>query len=316
MGGVGTTAHAISNQGRVLASVRMAHDGVRLLVWDKSETVRIIDSFAKGLEVIGLAMNDVGQVVGTTRDPNRVHRTFLWDPNEVRIAVEASDGVRCIAHGLNNKGQVVGALETAAGPERAFLWDQGSGMQELRTLGGPGGRACSINDAGQVVGFAQKPDDQWHAVLWNPDESVTELGISPPKEWTVCHINNAGLVAGHFGSATDVMCVSVWDEQAGARRLPSIGGDWTEVNALNDAGCLLVVSHHPSMKVLGRGLGRQPQVYLWDASRGFRRVDARWRRMDIRSIGARDINDEGLMVGSVRVKRSRHHYGVLFEPVR
>jgi probable HAF family extracellular repeat protein len=316
MGGVRTTAHAVNNQGQVLASVRMARDGVRVILWDKSETVRVIESLPHGHGVFGLRMNDAGQVAGTTLDPNRVCRMYLWDPNEGRIVLETPEHVRGEVRGLNNRGQIVGVLHTVARPERAFLWGRSGGMRELRTLGGPGGRACSINDAGQVVGFAQTPDDQWHAVLWKPDGSVIELGISLPKEWTVCHINNGGLVAGHFGSATDITCVSVWDERAGARRLPSIGGDWTVVDALNDANCLLVTTHHPSVKVFGRKLERQPQVYLWDASRGFRRVDARWRRMDIRSIGARDINDEGVMIGSVRLKRGRHHYGVLFEPIR
>jgi probable HAF family extracellular repeat protein len=317
LGGVGTRAHSINDHGEVLATVRMAREGPRLVVWDKSDTVRQIDSLAAGCFLEGAALNNAGQVAGTVHEPNGACRAFLWDPTEGKIAVRPPDEAAAYVWGLNDIGQMVGVLKTAAGLQKAFVWDRHDGVRELATLGGPESRACSINGRGQIVGFSQTPDGRWHAAFWKRASRAYDLGLAPPKQWAKVHINNDCLVAGNFGSAADLTCISVWDAKTEPRRLPSLGGISTEVWALNDAGRLLVTTYVEGVKVAGRRILDDSRTYQWDRRRSFRRLSERVGRPDVRTLVAIDINKDGAMIGSLRLKRGpRTSYAVLLEPIK
>ena len=317
MGGVETRAHSINDRGEVLATVRTAREGLRVVVWDKSDTVRQIDSLPAGCYAEGLTLNNKGQAAGTVHEPNGAYHSFLWDPVAGRIAVRPPDGTSASVCGLNDIGEIVGVLKTAAGLQRAFIWDWRNGVRELVTLGGPESRACSIMIAGRIAGFAQTPDGQWHAALWTSSRYVHDLGPAPAKPWVKIHINSTCFVAGNFGSDADLACISVWDTKTPPRRLPHLGGASTEVWALNDAGRLLVTTYVEGVKVAGRRMLDDSRTYQWDRRRGFRRLSERVGRPDVRTLVAIDINKDGAMIGSLRLKRGpRTSYAVLLEPIK
>lgn len=314
MGGVQTAAQAINDQGQVLATVRTAREGVRVLVWDKSETVREVDSFPKASHV-SARLNNQCQIAGTAYNAGGTCRAFFWDADGIRHRLDPSAGKQVHVKALNNRGQVVGHYTVDRGPRHAFVWDATAGMQDLGTFGGTESLACDINDAGQVVGFVSR-FPQWHAFLWDPNTGMRRLGPTKFGPAATCHVNNQGVVAGQFGSADDETCVSIWTDETGARRLPSVGGDWVQVRALNDAGrVLLAASHSGSWKLLGRRLLGRSESYLWDSEGGFRGLERHLGRRDVRGFTALDINEDGVMVGSLRLEKPYYSYGVLLEPL-
>ena len=117
--------------------------------------------------VSALAMNDVGQVVGTTSN-----QAFLWEKGKVtslaRLPLPAPlTNTQVTA--INNKGQIVGGTKygycpTGMTPEErakmpqshAWLWEKGT-MTDLGV-----GEALAINDRGQVLIQSREGGRIWH----------------------------------------------------------------------------------------------------------------------------------------------------------
>lgn len=104
------------------------------------------------------AINDTGQVVGSTSTDDGDDHAFITDPDGMGMrdlgTLSGDDGFdESFALGINNGGQVVGRSHTTVGYVHAFITGpDGMGMRDLGTLGGNESFANDINDAGQVVG--------------------------------------------------------------------------------------------------------------------------------------------------------------------
>src|SRR5262249_17841771 len=153
-------------------------------IWTKKGRMRDLGFLPGGDYSVATAINDAGQVVGTSNSTNGMHG-FLWTSatglsqltslhskdsssayaiNQSRQIAGASGGHAALwtansikdlgaldgdwseAHGLNNMGQVVGVANTQSGPH-AFLWANKSGMKDIGVLpGDSSSRANHIND--------------------------------------------------------------------------------------------------------------------------------------------------------------------------
>ena len=125
------------------------------------------------------AVNDLGQVVGTSYTANEIH-PFLWQ-NGTMTDLGTLGGTWAVAgwapgvaRTVNAVGQVVGASTTAGNAEtHAFLWQNGT-MTDLGTLGGISSQAIAVNALGQVAGWASTPNEaERRPVLW-------ETSLRPP----------------------------------------------------------------------------------------------------------------------------------------
>lgn len=127
-----------------------------------------------GIESAGNAINNLGQVVGSSVTSDGATRAFRTAANSA-INAATDDlgtlgGSSSTAFDINDKGQVVGSSTTASGATHAFLTDANSGIDandDLGTLGGNFSIAYSINESGLVVGDSQLADGSNRAFIYD-----------------------------------------------------------------------------------------------------------------------------------------------------
>jgi probable HAF family extracellular repeat protein len=184
-------------------------------VW-RDGKVQSLPTYAGDADGLALAINDRGQIVGssgtcTTFQPNTlinlmgVH-PILWengkaiDLGNLGGATGAAGGN--IAWDLNNRGQVIGVSDLAGDTTfHAFLWTKQAGIKDLGTLPGDTySMGISINDGGDVVGLSLDQNFNGRAVLWH-NGKTTDINTlipanSPVFLFSGCSINDNGQITG------------------------------------------------------------------------------------------------------------------------
>jgi probable HAF family extracellular repeat protein len=104
------------------------------------------------------AINDSGQVVGSSETAKHETHAFLWEKGKMRDLGVLPGGSGSSAADINKAGGIVGAVQIKGGDDgRAFLWKDGR-MHDLTRSTRMGKsrsilcRAHAINDAGWIVG--------------------------------------------------------------------------------------------------------------------------------------------------------------------
>ncbi|HEX5033185.1 MAG TPA: hypothetical protein VFW62_01780, partial [bacterium] len=143
------------------------------------------------------AVNDQGQVVGSTSTEDSPSRAFLWDEDEGMRDLGALSGSykgQSDAVDINNRGEVLG---NSGG--RAFLYANGV-MRDLdETL--PFSEAIAINDAGQVLlRIAGRP------YLWHNGKKKLLEPLPGDFAATPISLNNRGQVVGESYGACPGSC--------------------------------------------------------------------------------------------------------------
>jgi len=158
--------------------------------------------------VVG-AVNDHGQIVGSSATATGALHAFLWqDGGMTDLGALGGDWSAAIA--VNDHGQVVGNSATASGATHGFLWLDGV-MTDLGTLGGAMSEARAVNDRGQIVGRSATVTGETHAFLWQ-DGAMTDLGTLGEPSSDAHSVNNHGQIAGVAGSTTGVPRVFLWQD--------------------------------------------------------------------------------------------------------
>lgn len=164
-----------------------------------------------GTYSVATAINDRGQVVGTSSTADGAWHGFIWEHGRMTdLGVDSVTGVdnrgdiignmnfptgyhgylmsrgkvtdlgvlpggsQSEAHAINNRGEVVGDADSAAHPgaRGAFTWRNGT-MRELPGLDGTYSNTVTMNDRGQVLGLSMA-SGSLRPVLWQ-NGAITDL---------------------------------------------------------------------------------------------------------------------------------------------
>jgi probable HAF family extracellular repeat protein len=201
-----------------------------------------------GVDSVGNALNDRGQIVGVALFAPRQIRSFLLD-SETRF-----DLGPWVAIDINNPGQVLlqGPLWEIDGTNSCFLRD-GEALIDLGTPPGSQCFAADLNNRGQVVGTIGEGEGRAHtnrAFLWDSG-TITDLG-SLGGGWAIATaLNDRGQIV---GSSTTSQLGSehafLW-ENGRMTDLGAPGAPWSRAVAINNRGQVAVTSGS--------------HVYLWDS---------------------------------------------------
>jgi uncharacterized membrane protein len=264
------------------------------------------------------AINDLGQVVGTTSN----HRAALWAPSSGLRELPLPAGFyHSEAVAINNRGHVVGiAYDRAFGNRQSFifadnvlilltgnkarayhigesdevagesllpgktttapvLWAHGS----IRALGGCcGGSTRSINKNDEAIGDAYDEHGRYYAFLWTETSGLRRIG--PPDRYSsAIAINDLDHVVIQAFSGVYLYSVESSIHLALTSKFPS------HPQAINDCD-VIVGSFGP--------FADADRAFVWDKSLGFQDLntlipsDSGWKLKS-----ATGINDRGEIVG-------------------
>jgi probable HAF family extracellular repeat protein len=150
------------------------------------------------------AINEAGQVVGTSGRGETNHHATLWTAKGAIVDLGTLGGPSSHALGINNRGQVVGQSATADNHIRAFLWYRGE-MTDLGVLdpsaADPFSTAEEINNGGQVVGNSMIGSRR-SPFIWQSGQMQALDGLVAADAYAYA-INNSGQVAGYSATSPD-----------------------------------------------------------------------------------------------------------------
>ena len=165
-----------------------------------------------------VAVNDLGQVVGTSRTANGERHVFLWANGRMTDLGRIKGEVVLPNVLLNNRGQVVWSQYG----RNAIMWQHDA----VKALGL---KADAINDRGQVVGW-RRTSGRSQAVMWD-NGRIRDLGTGDAVA-----INNRGQVIVNSGSKA-----LLW-QNAKTSDLGTLGGEFSEACAINERGQIIGIA--------------------------------------------------------------------------
>lgn len=285
----------LNSQSQVVGASGFPHGfHTHAFFWTKTGGMRDLGVLPGGDYSVASAINDSGQVVGTSNTRNGM-QAFLWtSANGLTRLPSLSGTVASSAYAINNFGQIAGVSGV-----HAVVWSAGS-MKDLGTLGGSRSEAHGINSQGQVVGFADARTGH-HAFLWSNGGPMQDLGTLPGDSGSRAnHINDQGVIVGASEGFASVRAF-LWTSSGGMQQIGTIqGGAYSEAYGINNAGQVVGQS--------GSSLGTR--AFLWTSANSM--VDLNDLAPDLPTgtilTGAFAISDKGEIAafGVINPKLNKH----------
>jgi probable HAF family extracellular repeat protein len=235
-------------------------------------------------------VNDAGQAVG-----NSGPKAFLWQ-NGVMTDLGSLGGTMNVAYAINGVGQIVGQSSTPSNAARhAAMWDHGAIVDLLP--GVASSRATAINDLREIVG-----ETDTFAFLWR-DGNVTNLGHLGGVATYANDINDAAQVVGasytnHVTPLGPMAHAYVWQNNVMTDLGVLPGMDDSGASAINSNGVIVGSSTHTDPDTYEVASGS----FIYQNGTMSALPVPNWESY------AGDINDSGVVVGSMRAPGGFSNY--------
>ena len=181
-----------------------------------------------------VAINNAGQIVGTSPAPGFTLHATLWSPSLVPQDLGTLGGSESRAIDINNSGQVIGWSQLAGNASSSFfLWSSGTGMQDLSAVNASITNVVEINDAGQITGTYIAPNGESHAFLFTPGSGLRDLGTLGGTSSAPTGLNSRGDVVGTSTVADGSAHAFLWTAAEGMEDITALSGV-NNVRRLND----------------------------------------------------------------------------------
>jgi probable HAF family extracellular repeat protein len=118
LGGPTSYALAVNERAQVIGYSETAQGTTHAFVWEEGEMTDLGALPGPTDIAVALAINDRGQVVGTSNG-----RAFLWEDGEMTDLGALIPGAASSAVDVNNRGQVLGARSLPDGTTRVVVWN-------------------------------------------------------------------------------------------------------------------------------------------------------------------------------------------------
>lgn len=181
------------------------------------------------------ALNDLGQVAGTSEKTDGYKHAFIWQGgSSTDLGILGSD-FNSVANDINNYGEVVGWSGRGTDhPGRGFLHTD-DGMQEIGAFVGTTSDAHGINNGTQIAGEENNHVGDNLSFLWEADTYNYISGVGQFSH--ALAINEMGQVAG-VGGDTDYYAPFIYDENTGLTWPEASSSYNCWIEDINDSGIL------------------------------------------------------------------------------
>jgi probable HAF family extracellular repeat protein len=175
----------------------------------------------------GRGINDLGQVIGSSNDPDGNRIAVLWETDGTVVALDVPEGtVQSQANAINNLGQVVGTALTEDGETRGFYWSAADGAIDIGTLGGDLTEPNDIDDLGRVVGRSNSVSrGNRVAFVWSLADGMREIGTLGGTGSQGFALNESGIVVGSGSTGAFASKAFVGTLDGGVFQLPDLGSN-------------------------------------------------------------------------------------------
>lgn len=209
-------------------------DGFRdAFVWTKGEVVTLPSLGGNQDDVA--AINNSGQVVGTSRDALFQHRAVTWVNGALYTLPDLTPSNRnSAANDINNVNRIVGVSRAADGQDHAVRWSNFKIVDLNRTIGSISSTAHAINLKGQIIGTARFANDRVEAFLFEAG-TVQFLGDLGGGGTFALDINDAGQITGSSFTKGGKERAFLW-ENGVMKSIGTLGGTISWATGINNAG--------------------------------------------------------------------------------
>jgi probable HAF family extracellular repeat protein len=155
-------------------------------------------------------VNNRRQVSGGTLVPNGFHAA-VWSRGRV-TDLGAGPFNRSNTYGINDKGWVIGWQFSATQTERGVLWRRHRPI-DIGTLGGDTTQLKAINDRGQILGVSETAAGAVHPFLWRKGvmTDLVALGVDP--EHDIVGLNDRGEIVTSYRPVFGISHAAVYRSQ-------------------------------------------------------------------------------------------------------
>ena len=194
----------------------------------------ILPGAAAELSAGAVAINDVGQIVGSSMTSSSATHAVLWSSEGSIQDLGTLGGTNSAAIDINDAGLVIGSSQIAGdAATHFFLWSAVTGMVDLNTLiGVPLESIVEINDENQMIGTYETPGGETHAFLYTPGSELDDLGTLGGSTSVPTGLNVFGQVVGSSTLADGSTHAFLWTATDGMEDITALTGI-TAVRRLN-----------------------------------------------------------------------------------